>query len=531
MTRTDRLAAPSNAPGRKNPKPEHNKKSMSSSPAPSCATPSVSPDLDNAVVDKSVDKSLVGHFVYLEYAGKIKTNYSNDHYRDGEYIIVSHSPHNLIGVKSVPGYGGHETKAFPVVGEAAYRVVSSRFDEAALLEHIGGLSAFVESEQNKETRRWCGSVSDSAKSVIGQLRRALETVRTEKTKEAIHKMPDGGSGGFVGEPAQFSPSNAYLRELKRELDELKITHENTLAHCRNRWVELCQANAVIERQDGELKELHNALQVAREEVKEHSKAREIAEKAVEELASLPVQTIVDHFASIEILGKGQLAAASFCNTGSNPYPASSHQAQLWLFGFNAHTDKSQRDYLYLRDDESEKLIRNYSGVIVGQESEILALENTIADLTKQLIATLSPEAIETAYQSGFDWCHKKPGTRPEHSFDAALAKWWRKGFDAARNAILAEQHTESLKDAAAQLDELKREIKRLQEQAARDTLIFCGWGYSASLTDCPPSFSETFTDPKTGRKYPYKDAVRIQRDRDAAAMKAGAMKAGAGFSR
>lgn len=107
-----------------------------------------------------------------------------DNYYNGEYIVVKQSPNTLYAVSTKgTGYGAHELRQLPLVGEKPYTVISSKRDDKFVRDFADQMLAF-----SRETKRnWIDSVytgaAANAKKIYDVLGVNVNTDPTEKQKK------------------------------------------------------------------------------------------------------------------------------------------------------------------------------------------------------------------------------------------------------------------------------------------------------------------------------------------------------------
>lgn len=115
-------------------------------------------------------ESYVGKFIFLE-AIEEKNSYYN-----GEYVCIHETPYALHCVKPEGGYGGHQVRSFYLTGDKAYRVISARYNQAALQCLINRLTDFA-NHVGEKTPQWIESVYWGAQNVARQLNQVLDDQR------------------------------------------------------------------------------------------------------------------------------------------------------------------------------------------------------------------------------------------------------------------------------------------------------------------------------------------------------------------
>lgn len=73
-------------------------------------------------------QNLIGKVVFVE------KNKPGDSYYNGEYIVAKQTPNNLYGVSPKGGYGGHELRTLPLIGDGAFLVISQHEDKKFVRE-------------------------------------------------------------------------------------------------------------------------------------------------------------------------------------------------------------------------------------------------------------------------------------------------------------------------------------------------------------------------------------------------------------
>lgn len=109
-------------------------------------------------------QNLIGKIVFVE------RNKPGDSYYNGEYIVAKQTPNNLYGVSPKPGYGGHELKTFPLIGEGAFSIISQHEDKKFVRETATELLRFSY-PVGKE--RWIETVYSGARENARLLFRAI----------------------------------------------------------------------------------------------------------------------------------------------------------------------------------------------------------------------------------------------------------------------------------------------------------------------------------------------------------------------
>ncbi len=119
--------------------------------------------------------SYLGKLVFLESMDKKYSYYS------GEYLCLQESPNALYCIKPVAGYGSHELKQFPLVGDGKYNIVSvADIDHNFLDGFIDDMCRFVTTPREK--RQWIGSVYEGAAQILRMVDRLRPVKITHEEK-------------------------------------------------------------------------------------------------------------------------------------------------------------------------------------------------------------------------------------------------------------------------------------------------------------------------------------------------------------
>ena len=114
-----------------------------------------------------------GVFVFVE---KVKTPglTSYSHYDNGEYFVLRSTPAVLYATKLVVGYGGHEIKQLPLLGEGNFQILDSYRADGIILDFLRNQKKWLaDSEFGK--KQWIESVYSNAREVVRQIERTMES--------------------------------------------------------------------------------------------------------------------------------------------------------------------------------------------------------------------------------------------------------------------------------------------------------------------------------------------------------------------
>lgn len=114
------------------------------------------------------NKKYIGQFCFMEQSLKTGSTYDN-----GEYFITEASPNCLYGIKPVGGYGAHESRAFPVVGEKPWTVISTYRDDERALRAATEMEYFADYKKRGEKSNWIEYVYEGARSNAAKIRRLV----------------------------------------------------------------------------------------------------------------------------------------------------------------------------------------------------------------------------------------------------------------------------------------------------------------------------------------------------------------------
>lgn len=124
--------------------------------------------------------NLTGHLIVIE---KIKDG--KVEYYSGEWLCIRQTESVLYCIKPVANYDGTNERAFLIIGNDPWRVVSKSDGSVCIRDLIAELPQFI-SQKNSEKPQWFGSVYANAESVL----RTLKGIQNPKPSE-FPKLPEG----------------------------------------------------------------------------------------------------------------------------------------------------------------------------------------------------------------------------------------------------------------------------------------------------------------------------------------------------